>query len=202
MQSVPECTHTPFSTFSPPPLPFSSPLLPCSVYAVMASVGSARVKHCIQVIRMENNVSHTRRVAIGAHDHDSSFPGIGRFIAEQGLPRRRRRGTSMCRISGPPIQASHSPMIELLEEPIRCVQPGQRSLRPWQPGDRGAPAARDGPPVRAGGPLMATKTCPHFSTRKEGRWQKYSCRSPGPCPDTACPANPCYQEPDPDGVHT
>lgn len=40
--------------------------------------------------------------------------------------------------------------------------------------------------------------CPHLSRGKEGRWLTLACRSPGPCPDQACPANPRFQEPDPD----
>jgi len=46
---------------------------------------------------------------------------------------------------------------------------------------------------------MAKKKCPHFSARKDGRWMQYSCRSTAPCPDTACQANPCFEEADPDG---
>lgn len=80
-----------------------------------------------------------------------------------------------------------------------CVQPGQRSLRPWQPGDRGAPATGN-IPRHQGGSLMATKKCPHLATGKDGRWLKFFCHSPAPCPENGCPANPCYQEPDPDGA--
>ncbi|HRU80876.1 MAG TPA: hypothetical protein P5515_10280 [Methanolinea sp.] len=44
------------------------------------------------------------------------------------------------------------------------------------------------------------KKCPHFSAGKDGRWLTLGCTSPDPCPDHACPANPCYTEPDPDGA--
>ncbi|MDH7511200.1 MAG: hypothetical protein QHH04_09205 [Methanolinea sp.] len=43
--------------------------------------------------------------------------------------------------------------------------------------------------------------CPHLSARTDGKWLTYVCRSPGPCPDQACQANPCFQEPDPDDTH-
>jgi len=46
---------------------------------------------------------------------------------------------------------------------------------------------------------MAKRKCPFFSARKGGRWLKYSCSSPGPCPDTGCQANPCFKEADSDG---
>ena len=48
---------------------------------------------------------------------------------------------------------------------------------------------------------MAKKEkCPHFSTRKKGRWTTMVCTLPAgtPCPDPGCQANPDYQEPDRD----
>jgi len=46
---------------------------------------------------------------------------------------------------------------------------------------------------------MTKNKCPHFSARKDGRWLKYTCTSPDPCPTLSCPANQHYEEPDPDG---
>ncbi len=47
---------------------------------------------------------------------------------------------------------------------------------------------------------MARKTrkCPHFTSRKEGKWNKMVCTLPAgqPCPNPHCQANPDYQEPD------
>jgi len=48
---------------------------------------------------------------------------------------------------------------------------------------------------------MAARPCPHLITGKNGRWLTFGCRSMDPCPNLACPANPCYQEPDPDGAN-
>lgn len=47
---------------------------------------------------------------------------------------------------------------------------------------------------------MAKEQCPLFSARQDGRWRTFRCRSPDPCPRIGCPANPRYQEPDPDDV--
>lgn len=48
--------------------------------------------------------------------------------------------------------------------------------------------------------MAKRKKCPHFSTRKKGRWTTMVCTLPAgkPCPDPGCQANPDYQEPDRD----
>lgn len=53
-----------------------------------------------------------------------------------------------------------------------------------------------------GGVLMARKAkkCPHFTSRKSGKWTEMVCTLPtgGVCPNPRCQANPDYQEPVPD----
>jgi len=51
--------------------------------------------------------------------------------------------------------------------------------------------------------LMAgkkAKRCPHFSTRKNGKWTELYCTLPGggTCPDPKCTANPDREETVPD----
>ncbi|MCQ8894107.1 MAG: hypothetical protein NQU46_05695 [Methanolinea sp.] len=44
------------------------------------------------------------------------------------------------------------------------------------------------------------KKCPHFTSRKSGRWTEMVCTLPtgGVCPNPHCQVNPDYQEPVPD----
>ena len=44
------------------------------------------------------------------------------------------------------------------------------------------------------------KRCPHFASRKNGRWTEMVCPLPagGRCPDPQCSANPDREEPVPD----
>lgn len=48
--------------------------------------------------------------------------------------------------------------------------------------------------------MAKKKKCPHFSSRKEGKWTKLVCSLPDgqPCPNPHCQANADYQEPDQD----
>jgi len=44
--------------------------------------------------------------------------------------------------------------------------------------------------------MAKRKKCPHFSSRKEGKWTTMVCTLPActPCPDPCCQANPDPKE--------
>lgn len=48
--------------------------------------------------------------------------------------------------------------------------------------------------------MVKKKKCPHFSSRKAGKWTTLVCTLPAGqvCPNPSCQANPDRQEPDPD----